>query len=153
MCFLLGKNFSRDPRFGNGACIFFLSALSTGNEISILRGHCRTDIYFDFFLLDNFICKSLFRLDIKILTLFKLKWVKSGFCWTLNDHYFQACCSDYSQLECRVWLKLCGLDTQLLSLKQSQDYFLTTRNNNDFTLRRRLKRDGTSFGCWFYSNL
>ena len=49
MCFLLVKNFSRDPRFGNGACIFFLSTLSTGNEISTLLGLCRTDVVVDFF--------------------------------------------------------------------------------------------------------
>lgn len=61
MCFLLVKNFSRDPRFGNGACIFFLSALSTGNEISTYLGLCRTDVVVDFFLLDNFTCESLFN--------------------------------------------------------------------------------------------
>lgn len=43
------------------------------------------------------------------------KWIYLNF----ERSLFRACCSDCSQLECRAWLKLCGLDTQLLSLKQS----------------------------------
>ncbi len=156
MCFLLTKHFFRvtiDSETG----IAPFSCLHCQQEMKFQ--HCWLIVarmLFWIFLLGNFTGKPLFQLDIKILTLFSLEWVRSGFnwsLWTLNKLCFRARLSDYSQLECRAWLKLCRLDTQFLSFKLSRDYFFYAIISNDDTLTRSLKLDGTWFECCFWSNL